>query len=105
MQPERRLARLLAAIEAALGAGPDNRYAMAMVARALAVAKRDLEGGIDAPERALNLAVYGEATRSLDRLARDIRNRAINAGTYPDLPVMLARYVEDRLKRWNPDRP
>lgn len=103
MEAQQRLARLLAAIESMLRTGQPDRYHMAMVSRALAVARRDLESGIDAPERALNLAIYGEAMPSLDRLASDIRNRALDDRACPDLKPMLARYVAERLRRWNPD--
>ena len=103
MDLERRLARLLGAVEAALEHGAKDRYAMAMMGRALAVARRDLEGGIDRPERELNLAVYGEPMQSLDRLAKDVRDRAITDDLRQDLLTLLSRYVEERLKRWNPD--
>ena len=97
-----RLGRLLAAVETALESGAKDRYMMAMIGRALAVARRDLEGGIDAPERALNRAVYGEATPSLHRLARDLRDRVIDDKNHPDLRAILSRYVEDRMRRWDP---
>ena len=102
MDLEQRLGRLLAAVEAALGSGEKDRYTMAMIGRALAVAGRDLESGIDAPERALNRAVYGKATSSLRRLARDLRDRAIHDGNRPDLQKLLSRYVDDRMRRWDP---
>ena len=103
MDMEQRLARLLSAIEKALAKGSGDRYVMAMIGRALAVVRRDLEGGIDAPECNLNLNVYGERSRSLDRLAKDIRARTLADRAKQELPVVLFRYVEERLKRWSPD--
>jgi len=102
MEHVQRLGRLLAAVEAALGSGEKGRYMMAMIGRALAVARRDLEGGIDAPERALNRAVYGEDAPSLHRLAKDLRDRRIDDKHCPDLEAVLSRYVEDRMRRWDP---
>ncbi len=109
MELERKLARLLDAVDAALrdNAQPATtvaeKYIAAMIARALRLVAREKEGGIDAPERALNAGLYGEESPSLDRLARDIRARALNDTNKPDLLALLTRYVDERVKRWNPD--
>jgi hypothetical protein len=109
MQAEARLACLLGAVEAEMrrlgaeGALTQDRYARAMIDRALAIARRELEGGIDAPERELNRQTLGRDDPSLDALAGALRARTIGDATDPHLFSHLLRFVRQRALRWNPD--
>jgi len=103
-----RLQRLLSAVDIAVrdcASGKEksaDRYRMAMIARALSVVERELEFGVDAPERRLNLQIYGEEMGELKRLATDIRSRSVTEESHPELGRALRHYVEERLMRWNP---
>lgn len=109
MSPEFRLTKLLEIVEAELrgriakSAPPPDRYRQAMVERATAIARRCIDGGVDAPERALNRVLLRREEASLEVLATSIRARSIDDETHPDLLARLRDYVRERAGRWNPD--
>lgn len=59
--------------------GPEQRYAGAMIANALDIARRGLAEEVEAAEWALLDGLYEEGEGSMAQLARDIR-----AGTLPE---------------------
>jgi len=75
----------------------DKRYAGAMIANALGMAKRRL----NSPDPGTTL-IEGLGVTSLAALAGDIRTGKISENTDPDLVDQLMRYLEAELSISNP---
>ena len=81
---------------------PDRRYLGAMIANALEIARRELDGEPEAAEWALLDPIYGEGEGSMARLAEDLRAGRISEVTHPDLRARLKTYLVADLKVRNP---
>lgn len=82
-------------------ASPDKRYAGAMVASALEIARRGIMSDAESVRWALLDAMYDDGEGSLERLARDIRAGKF-ARTELELAERLRQLVIDELKISNP---
>ena len=80
----------------------DKRYAGSMMANALEIALRDMQGESDAAEWALLDPIYGEGEGSMARLAGDIRSGAVSEASHAKLVENLRRHVVAELKVRNP---
>jgi hypothetical protein len=80
----------------------DKRYAAAMVANALEIARREVMADGDAARWELLDAVYEEGEGSLRRLAADIRDGSIGEDELPDLGKRLVQLLEAELRITNP---
>jgi hypothetical protein len=81
---------------------PEQRYAAAMVANALEIARRDILSDGEAAQWDLLDAVYPEGEGTLEQLARDIRSGKISTKTFPALEEKLRALVIDELRVRNP---
>lgn len=83
-------------------AGPDRRYAGAMITRALEIARREITSDGENAQWALLDTLYDDGEGSLGELARDIRAGTIDAKQHPDLDEKLRGLVIAELKVANP---
>ena len=82
---------------------PDKRYASAMLANALEIARRDIGNDADTPLWPLLDAIYDEETAGSPRkLAADIRAGTVSEETLPDLGGKLLAVLETELAINNP---
>lgn len=83
-------------------AGPDKRYAGAMIANALEIARREITTeGSEAQWKLLD-ELYDDGEGTLEQLARDIRAGAIDEKKHPDLAEKLRKLVIAELEIANP---
>ncbi len=83
-------------------ASSDKRYAGAMIASALEIARREITTeGSEAQWQLLD-SVYDDGEGTLDQLARDIRAGNIDENEHPDLAVKLRKLVVAELEVSNP---
>ncbi len=80
----------------------DKRYAAAMVANALEIARREIESAEDAAELALLDAFYEDGDGTLGQLAKDLRANEFSDKTHPDIVERLAAHLVAELKVRNP---
>ena len=81
----------------------EKRYAAAMLANALEIARRDIGNEADTPLWPLLDAIYDEETAgSPKKLAADIRTGNVSEETMPDLGKKLLAVLETELAINNP---
>jgi hypothetical protein len=80
----------------------DKRYAAAMVANALEIARREVMADGDAARWELLDAVYEEGQGTLRQLAADIRDGSLDEDELPDLGKRLEQLLEAELRVTNP---
>ena len=102
--PETLLALAAAALEADIlpALPPAQRYAGAIVLRALAIVRRGLTDEGEEARFALLDQAYDDGEGSLEQLARDIRSGEVDEADVPDLRSKLRRIVTAELKVRNP---
>ena len=83
-------------------ASPEKRYAGAMMASALEIARREIISDGDSPQWELLDKLYDDGEGSLEQLARDIRAGKVDDKVLPDLPELLRKLVIAELKIANP---
>lgn len=81
---------------------PDKRYAAAMMANAIDIARRELAGEAEAAEFALLDAIYDDGDGTLRRLAADIRSGEVSVSRHPSLHQHLRSQLIAELKVRNP---
>ena len=81
-----------------------QRYAGAMVLRALAIARRMQADDGEEARWALLDEAYDDGEGSLAQLARDIRSGEVDEAAVPGLRAKLRRVVTAELKVRNPDQ-
>ena len=81
---------------------PEKRYAAAMVANALDIARRVVVAAEDADELNLLDAIYEDGDGTLKQLAADIRSGQIAEDANPDLAQRLRTHLIAELKIRNP---
>ncbi len=82
-------------------ASPDKRYAGAMIANALEIARREITTDGDSAQWALLDVIYDDGEGSLEQLAADIRSGRLD-GAKLDLAEKLRQLVIAELKICNP---
>lgn len=80
----------------------DKRYAAAMIANALDIARREITTTDEAPQWALLDTVYDDGEGSLQQLALDIRTGKVSEATHPGLGAKLRNLLIAELKVKNP---
>ena len=80
----------------------DKRYAAAMIANALEIARREVDAAEDAHELVLLDAFYEDGDGTLQRLASDIRKGEIGEDNHSDLRQKLRAHLIAELKIRNP---
>ncbi len=80
----------------------DKRYAAAMVANALDIARREITTTDDSPLWALLDTTYDDGDGTPQQLATDIRAGAVSEATHPGLGAKLRAIVVAELKVRNP---
>lgn len=81
---------------------PDKRYAAAMVANALEIARREVEAADDAQDLVLLDGFYEDGDGTLKQLASDIRKGEISEIGHPDIRQRLRAHLIAELKIRNP---
>lgn len=81
---------------------PEKRYAAAMVANALEIARREIDTAEDAAELALLDAFYEDGDGTLGQLAKDLRAGEFSDKTHPDIAQRLTAHLVAELKVRNP---
>jgi hypothetical protein len=81
---------------------PEERYAAAMAANALEIARREILSDGESALWDLLDAVYPEGEGTIEQLARDIRSGKINTRTFPALEDKLRALVIGELRIRNP---
>ena len=81
---------------------PDKRYAAAMVANALDIARRDVVASEDAEELKLLDAFYEDGDGTLRQLAKDIRSGDVTEQMHPEIRAKLRAHLIAELKIRNP---
>lgn len=81
---------------------PQKRYAAAMVANALDIARRDVVAAEDADELKLLDAIYEDGDGTLKQLATDIRKGDVTEDMHPDIRERLRAHLVAELKIRNP---
>jgi hypothetical protein len=81
---------------------PEKRYAAAMIANALEIARRGIINDAEAAAWALLDRIYEEGEGTLDQLARDIRSGEVDTDAHPDLRERLRDIVVSELRITNP---
>ena len=84
------------------GLSPEQRYAGAMVANAIAVAHRGLPGDAEAAEWALLDKLYDDGEGSARQLALDIRDGSLSKAKSEGLAASLRRLLIAELRVSNP---
>jgi hypothetical protein len=82
--------------------GPEHRYAGAMIANALDIARRDLAEEVEAAEWTLLDGLYEEGEGSTAQLARDIRAGTLPEGKARGLAAALRMLLIAELRVKNP---
>lgn len=80
----------------------DKRYLVAMLANAVDIARRELQGEAEAAEFALLDYIYDDGDGTLVRLAADIRKGAVDDEKFPELRQRLREQVIAELSVRNP---
>ena len=80
----------------------DKRYAAAMIANALEIARREVEAAEDAQEFVLLDTFYEDGDGTLKQLASDIRKGEIGEDANPDMRQRLRMHLIAELKIRNP---
>ena len=81
---------------------PEQRYTAAMIANALAIARREILVDGETARWELLDAAYPEGDGDMRRLAEDIRSGKLGASRMPDLAVRLRAVVIEELRIRNP---
>ena len=81
---------------------PDQRYAGAMIANALEIARRGLPGEVEAAEWALLDDLYDDGEGNIAQLARDIRAGSLPKGKTAELAQSLRALLIAELRVTNP---
>ena len=81
---------------------PEKRYAAAMAANALEIARREVLADGDAARWELLDTVYDEGEGTLRQLAADIRDGSVSEATLPGLGQRLLGLLEADLRISNP---
>ena len=84
------------------GLAPDKRYAAAMIANALDIARREITTTDEAPMFALLDSVYDDGDGTPQQLSLDIRSGKVSEATNPGLREKLRAIVVAELKVKNP---
>jgi len=82
--------------------GPEQRYAGAMIANALGIARRGLAEEVEAAEWALLDGIYEEGEGAMSQLARDIRAGTLPKGKGAGLADALRTVLVAELRMRNP---
>ena len=82
--------------------GPEQRYAGAMIANALEIARRSLAEEVEAAEWALLDSIYEEGEGAMSQLARDIRAGTLPKGKGAGLAAALRTVLVAELRVRNP---
>lgn len=82
--------------------GATERYALAMVLRALSTARAEIINEPEAAHWQLLDHVYDDGEGSMQQLARDIRTKTISDATHPDLRKRLETLLVSELEVRNP---
>lgn len=80
----------------------EKRYAAAMVANALEIARREIDTAEDAAELTLLDAFYEDGDGTLGQLAKDLRTGEFGEKTHPDIAQRLSSHLTAELKVRNP---
>jgi hypothetical protein len=88
--------------EMAPGLDAGHAYSLAMIVRALEIARREIADDGETPAWSLLDRVYDDGEGSLERLAADIRTGAVDAKTVPDLHARLRELLLAELRIRNP---
>ena len=88
--------------EVAASLPPEKRYAAAMIANALEIARRGIVSDGDSAAWTLLDRIYDEGEGTLDQLARDIRSGEVDTDAHPDLRDRLRDIVVAELRVTNP---
>ena len=80
----------------------DKRYLVAMLANAVEIARREIQGEAEAAEFALLDSIYDEGEGTMVRLAADIRKGTVADEKFPDLRRRLREQVIAELSVRNP---
>ncbi len=80
----------------------DKRYAAAMLANALEIARREVEAAEDAHELTLLDYFYEDGDGTLKQLASDLRKGEISEVGHPDIRERLRAHLVAELKIRNP---
>ncbi len=80
----------------------EQRYPVAMIVSALAIAKRDILTDGDGALWDLLDTVYPDGDGTTERLAQDIRSGAVSDGAPPDLRAQLKASLVGELRVRNP---
>lgn len=81
---------------------PDKRYAAAMAANAIEIARREAATDIEAPLWTLLDDIYEPGEGSAAKLARDIRSGEVSEAKNPGLAARLLKLLEAELAIVNP---
>ena len=81
---------------------PEQRYQVAMVARALEIARREVLTDGDQARFDVLDRIYDDGEGSLEMLARDIRAGRVTTSTHADLEDLLRRLLVEELQIRNP---
>lgn len=81
---------------------PEQRYAAAMIANALDIARREITTADEAPLWAILDQVYDDGDGTPQQLATDIRAGKISEATHPSLGAKLRNVLIGELKVRNP---
>ncbi len=82
--------------------GPGERYKMAMVIRALEIARGEILSEPEAAQWQLLDDIYDDGDGTLERLARDIRARTVTDATHDGLRRGLEQILIAELETRNP---
>lgn len=88
--------------EIAPGLAADQRYTVAMIANAIAIARREISNDTEAPLWALLDEIYEPGEGSTRQLAADIRAGSVGDAKHPRLARMLLAHLEAELAVANP---
>lgn len=80
----------------------EKRYAIAMIANALEIARRDIAGETEGARWEILDALYDDGEGTLAQLATDIRSGEIEQDSNTDLAARLRRLLLAELKVSNP---
>jgi enoyl-CoA hydratase/carnithine racemase len=82
--------------------GPKERYELAMVIRALQIARGEILSEPEAAQWALLDEIYDDGDGTPEKLARDIRSKTVTDATYDGLRKGLERILLAELETRNP---
>ncbi|MFY0615261.1 MAG: hypothetical protein JXQ99_27280 [Hyphomicrobiaceae bacterium] len=96
------IASLKSEIQTQKSLNGEQRYALAMAINALSIARNEIIGEPDAAQWQLLDHIYDDGEGTMKQLARDIRTKAVNETTHPDLRQRLETLLVAELEVRNP---